>query len=85
MTIIDLFISWPLWVRIVVGGVFLIWAIESLLLPFKINMTYNTLKRVETLLGQILSQTKVNKVLNEDSQKILSLVLGSVGKKEKDK
>lgn len=83
MTMIDLFISFPMWAKVLILLIGAIWLFETLLLPFKINLCINHLKRLEGLMKQILSQTKVNKVLNEDSQKILSLLLGYMGKENK--
>lgn len=73
MTIIDMFYSWPMPIKITVGIIFFVWLIETLLLPIKINMCINSLKRIEGLLAQIMGRIEVNKELNIDCKKLLEL------------
>lgn len=81
MTLIDLFLSWPLWIKFIVGVILLIWSVEAFLLPFKFNLYRDTQKRIETILEQIMGEIKADKKSHIDEQKLLSLLLGTVTNK----
>ncbi len=85
MTIVDLFNSWPLIVKIAVGVIFVIWLLESLLLPFKLNMIIHTSKRIETLLEQFKGKIEGNKEITEDERKFLSFLINEIVRKGGEK
>lgn len=74
MTIIDFLISLPMWGRILILVIGSIWLLETLLLPFKINMYVSSIKRVETLLREIKGKIEVNKSIDDDYKKMVSLL-----------
>lgn len=85
MTIIDMFLLLPLWARIIIAIPLIIWAIEAFLLPFKFNVWYHKYKDATDLLKAILDVSKANTKEFEDTQRIVSLLLGLLGAQSKTK
>lgn len=82
MTIVDVFISLPLWAKIVVGVICFIFAIETILTPFKFNMCINSIKRMEALIEQYTKQSRANEEANENIRKLLPLLIKIIGEKD---
>lgn len=85
MTIIDVFILLPTWAKIVIGTISFVWLFEAFLLHFKINMYTSTLKRIETLLEQIIFRIEANKSIEADYKKMVSLMQMIFEKDKKEK
>ena len=84
MTIVDLFLSLNGWLRFVVYAIAIVWLLETLLLPFKLNLMFNTMKRIEGLLETLVTRIEINKSIESDYKKMVSL-LNAIGNKSKDK
>lgn len=84
MTIIDLFNSWPMPIKIIVGIIFFIWLIETLLLPFKINQCLYSMKHIESVLTQIMGQIEAYKRSDVDSKKLLEIFQTLLYKEKKE-
>lgn len=84
MTIIDLFTTLPLWCKIIVGLLGFSFVTNVFMISFKASYILKSLERIETFLLQIEKNTRENKANAEDSQKVLSLVLGALKLKGKE-
>lgn len=87
MTVIDFVMSWPIWLKWVAGITFTIWLIESLLLPFKLNLCITTLKRIEGLVTQLYGDGKDKEDSTLEYKKMLQLlqIILSDRRKDEDK
>lgn len=77
MELIDLIVSFPIWMKIIL---FLL-ALEWLTTHIRLNMCLISINRIETLLAQLLSETKENKNEHVNEQRLLNLLIGSTAKK----
>lgn len=84
MTIIDAFIILPLWAKIIIGVILFYLLVEALLMPYHANLRDKRYKDIQKTLDEILEASKTNKKEFEDTQRILSIFLGIVGKNKKD-
>lgn len=85
MTIIDVFLSFPIWIRIIIAVPFIIWAVEVFLMPFKFNIWYHKYKDTEKLLEAILEASKWHTKDFNDTYRIISLVLELLDERKKEK
>ena len=83
MTFTDFFQLHPVYSIALIIIVF-IWLLETLLLPFKINMSINILRRIETLLEQLKGRIEVNKEIDADYQKMVKLMQTILGPDKKE-
>lgn len=85
MTIVDVFLSFPVWIRVIIGILIFIWAIEAFLTPFKTNLRDKRYKDIEKVLKQILEATRDNTKKFNDTQASISILFGLLGEKKKNK
>lgn len=77
MELIDLIVSLPIWMKIIL---FLL-ALEWLITHVRLNMCLSSIGRIETILEQLLCETKANKNEHVNEQRLLNLLIGSTAKK----
>lgn len=85
MKIIEFLNSLPIWVNTLISVIALIVLLEAFLLPFKINVCLNLIKRIETLLEEIKGKIEVNKSIDDDYKKMVSLLRTFIVKDNKEK
>lgn len=84
MTIVDVFFMLPLWAKIIVGVILFYLLVEALLMPYHANLRDNRYKDIQKTLDAILEASKANKKEFEDTQMIVSLLFGMLGKNKND-
>lgn len=84
MTLIDIYLTLPMWAKIIVAVISFVWAVELFLMPFSFNLMRNTLKEQNDLLRQILASTKLNREDSDNTRKLLTLLMDLMLPKKKN-
>lgn len=87
MTLIDLFLSAPMPVRIVCGVLLFVFGVEFFLVPFRINLILSELHRIHDQLDELNQNVARNENITTRNERLLSVLLGATSetfKKRKD-
>lgn len=87
MTLIDLFLSVPMPVRIMFGVLLFVFGVEFFLAPFRINLILSELHRIHDQLDELNQNVARNENITTRNERLLSVLLGATSetfKKRKD-
>lgn len=75
----------PLWAKIIVGIILFYLLVEALLMPYRANLRNKRYKDIQKTLTAILEASKANTKEFEDTQRVVSLLLGIIGAQNRNK